>query len=69
MLFRSSLRISAALGIRAGILATLAYDFWRFVLVKVVGFRFNPFDTLSLFGTLIAGSGADKHVVFAVGAV
>jgi hypothetical protein len=64
---KAGIRSSAWLGVRAGILATLAYDVWRFLLVKVAGFRFNPFDMLSLFGALIVGTKSNGHVVFVVG--
>jgi len=66
---KANLKTSAARGAVAGIFATLAYDLWRFLLVKFAGFQFNPFDTLSLFGSLIAGPRTSGHVAFLVGAL
>ena len=66
---RSALRRRAFVGIAIGFVATLAYDLTRLVLVWTVGFQFNPFETIRVFGTLLVGAGQPPAVVVAAGAL
>jgi len=47
----------AAFGAAAGVLATVAYDVVRLLVVQALGLHVHPFDTLVLFGQLIVGGG------------
>ncbi len=53
---RAMIRDQLITGLIAGILATLAYDVTRVVLVKLGQFNIWPFDTFKIFGELIIGS-------------
>lgn len=42
-------------GVRAGVIATLAYDACRLILIKLTGIRFWPFDIFRVFGQALVG--------------
>lgn len=54
-------------GLLAGLLATLAYDLSRWVIVTVFHTTFWPFDIFPLFGRAIAGNGVSPDVATAIG--
>jgi hypothetical protein len=62
-----NLKTSAITGALAGVFATLAYDLWRFMLVKFAGFQLNPFEALPLFGYLIAGPQTNRYIALSIG--
>jgi hypothetical protein len=64
---RPILRAFVATGVRAGLIATLAYDASRLLLVWVGGFRVGPFDAFPLFGYLLAGTGIARWLAVAIG--
>lgn len=47
---RPMLRRRVVVGVVAGVLATLAYDFSRLALVSIAGWAFWPFETFVIFG-------------------
>jgi hypothetical protein len=66
---RAALRRRALVGIAIGLVATLAYDLTRLALVWTVGFQFNPFETIRVFGQLLVGVEQPQGIVFAAGAL
>lgn len=56
-------------GTIAGFLATCLYDASRFILIKVTGIQFWPFDIFGIFGKALAGEQASGLWVSALGAV
>lgn len=56
-------------GIVAGILATLAYDLSRFLLIRITGIMFWPFDIFNIFGRALIGSGGPSELITVVGVV
>ncbi|NOU87269.1 hypothetical protein GC102_15965 [Paenibacillus sp. LMG 31460] len=56
-------------GTIAGFLATCLYDLSRFVLIKVTGFQFWPFDIFGIFGKALVGEQATGLWVSMLGAV
>lgn len=58
----------ARAGVLSGAAAVAGYDASRFLVVRLAGTAFWPFDTLRLFGELLTGGGASSSVVFGVGA-
>jgi hypothetical protein len=64
---RLAIRAQLQIGTISGILATLAYDWLRLILVKVAGFRFAPFDSLPLFGYLMIGKDAPGQAALLAG--
>ncbi|UVI29382.1 hypothetical protein [Paenibacillus spongiae] len=55
-------------GTVAGILATCLYDLSRFVLIKVTGIQFWPFDIFGIFGKALVGEQATGLWVSILGA-
>ena len=55
-------------GAAAGIVATLAYDVTKFAVARLIRSPRNPFETVRLFGVLLAGRAAPAAVVDAAGA-
>ncbi len=64
---RDALRDAFRAGVISGVLATLAYDVTRVLLVKVVGFAFWPFDTFSRFGQALLGTASQGPWVTTAG--
>lgn len=56
-------------GTIAGFLATCLYDLSRFVLIKVTGIQFWPFDIFGIFGKALVGEQATGLWVSILGAV
>jgi hypothetical protein len=56
-------------GLLAGLLATLAYDFVRWVIVTIFHFTFWPFDIYPIFGYAIAGPNLTVGLATAIGVV
>jgi hypothetical protein len=56
-------------GLLAGLLATLAYDLVRWVVVTVFHYTFWPFDIFPLFGYAIAGSNLTPGFATAIGLI
>lgn len=54
-------------GLIAGIAATAAYDVSRFLLIKITGIHFWPFDVFDIFGKAILGESAQGFWVTPVG--
>jgi hypothetical protein len=54
-------------GLLSGLLAVAGYDLSRFLFVRLSGSSFWPFDTVRLFGELLAGSDAPPAVILATG--
>lgn len=57
----------AAVGVVAGTLATLAYDVTRYAIVTFAHLKYQPFDTLFLFGYSLAGAGSSRDAALAAG--
>lgn len=55
--FRLRLWRAVQAGAIAGLLATAAYDLFRWLLIEVAGFSFWPFDIFSIFGQALLGAG------------
>lgn len=64
---RAGLRQSLRAGGVAGAVAVAAYDSSRYLLVKVAGLAFWPFDVFTLFGQALVGSGAPEPVTTLAG--
>jgi hypothetical protein len=64
---REIVRRRVVVGAGAGLLGTFAYDATRLLIVSLVPMSFWPFDTLTLFGTLLAGAAASPASAFAIG--
>lgn len=56
-------------GTIAGILATCLYDLSRFILIKVTGIQFWPFDIFGIFGKALVGEQATGLWVSILGAL
>ena len=54
-------------GVRAGIIATLAYDGCRFILIKLTGIHFWPFDIFRIFGQGLIGPNQNPLVTQLLG--
>src|SRR5579859_7034093 len=57
----------ALVGFWSGLLATLAYDACRYVVVTFLHFTFWPLDIFTIFGRLIIGSSVPLWVITGVG--
>jgi len=55
------------IGLLAGFIATVAYDFTKFVLAKLDPSTYNPFEVIRIFGTLIAGPAASSLLIYTSG--
>ena len=55
------------IGLLAGLIATVAYDFTKFVLAKLDPSPYNPFEVMRIFGTLIAGPSASSLLIYTAG--
>src|SRR5712692_198665 len=55
------------IGLVAGLLATLAYDGSRWVIVTLFHFTFWPFDIFPIFGYAIAGAGIPHGIATVIG--
>ena len=55
-------------GLRAGVLALIAYDLSRWALVESTGLAFRPFEAFGAFGQGLVGSAAEGWWVVAAGA-
>jgi len=64
---KANLKSKYTFGVLAGLLGTLAYDSSRWCLVKLIGWTFNPFGALPVFGRLFLGNGYPATIVIAVG--
>jgi hypothetical protein len=64
---RRLLQTKCVVGATAGILGTIAYDASRWLLVKTIGWTFNPFGAFPVFGRLLIGVGHSSIVILAVG--
>jgi hypothetical protein len=64
---RTRLRRTAAVGIIAGLLATVAYDGAKWLLSQVDPSPYNPFEATEIFGLLLLGDGADRTSLLAAG--
>lgn len=67
VLVRAHIRRRVAIGLIAGLLATIAYDLSRALLVEYANFAFRPFDTFTLFGQALLGTGDRGLWVVAAG--
>jgi hypothetical protein len=56
-----------AVGVGAGIVATLAYDATKAVLAQLDPSPYNPFEVTRIFGTILIGASAPPLLVAAVG--
>lgn len=54
-------------GLIAGLIGTLAYDLSRFLLIKITGIHFWPFDIFNIFGQSILGQSAQGPWVTVLG--
>lgn len=54
-------------GLLAGLVGTVAYDASRFLLIKITGIQFWPFDIFDIFGKAILGQSAHSFWVTPVG--
>jgi hypothetical protein len=59
---RRALRRRIYVGVWAGLLATVAYDTSRLVLIEVTGIRFWPFDIFRVFGEALFGTAFGPRV-------
>lgn len=64
---RSLLAIRARSGLMAGAVATVAYDAWRYAVVKVFSLEFWPFESFVHFGRSIIGKDASDMPAYMVG--
>lgn len=55
------------MGAVAGVIATLAYDVCRFILIKLTGIHFWPFDIFRIFGQALVGPNQNPIVTQALG--
>lgn len=65
---RAALRRRAIIGLKAGLLATLAYDLARYGVVSALALSFEPFHVWSIFGQLLVGRNASPTATWAAGA-
>ena len=56
------------IGLLAGLIATVAYDFTKFVLSKLDPSPYNPFEVIRIFGTLMVGRAASSPLIYMSGA-
>ncbi len=66
-LARAELRRRAGAGVVAGLIATLAYDAVRWLLVTLLHWTFWPFDVFPIFGQAIGGTGLTGTQAIIVG--
>ncbi|QYR20919.1 hypothetical protein KZ483_24720 [Paenibacillus sp. sptzw28] len=66
---RAELKRLIGYGTIAGFLATCLYDLSRFLLIKVTGIQFWPFDIFGIFGKALVGAQATGLWVSILGAV
>jgi hypothetical protein len=66
---RTELKRLIGYGTIAGFLATCLYDLSRFLLIKVTGIQFWPFDIFGIFGKALVGEQATGLWVSLLGAV
>jgi len=64
---REQILIRIRVGLVAGFFGTVAYDSSRFLLIKITGIHFWPFDIFNIFGRAILGSSAQGFWVTPVG--
>lgn len=64
---RDALLARICVGVVAGVVATLGYDLTKLVAARLIGSHRNPFETVRLFGILLAGHGAPSAVTDAAG--
>lgn len=64
---RQALKRQLLIGLIAGIIATLAYDVTRVLLVYLGQLQFFPFETFNVFGKLIVGEGLPRSVTLPIG--
>jgi hypothetical protein len=64
---RSTIKRRALVGIVAGLVATLAYDLSRYLLVTAFHFTFWPFDIFPIFGRLLVGKQSSRIVLATIG--
>jgi hypothetical protein len=64
---RRALRRRAAVGLLAGLVATLAYDAARYGVVALFDMSFQPFHVFTVFGELFIGVDHPGWLIFAVG--
>jgi hypothetical protein len=65
---RARLRARVWAGLRAGIVATAAYDLCRYGVVALLAFSFKPFQAWAIFGQLFVGPAASPVAIWAAGA-
>lgn len=61
------LLIQMRVGLIAGVVGTLLYDLSRFLLIKITGIHFWPFDIFNIFGQALLGASANGFWVAPVG--
>jgi hypothetical protein len=61
------LRSRIQAGIKAGLIATLAYDGCRLLLIKLTGIHFWPFDIFRIFGRALVGNNLDPFLTQSLG--
>ena len=66
---RAELKRLICYGTIAGVLATCLYDLSRFLLIKLTGIQFWPFDIFGIFGKALVGEQATGLWVSILGAV
>ena len=66
---RAHFLVLIKVGFISGVVATILYDFSRWLLVTLTGWNFWPFKTFPIFGRLIAGEHLDLATAYAVGTV
>jgi hypothetical protein len=54
-------------GLTAGLFATAAYDFSRYVLSLLDPSPYNPFEAIRAFGVMLVGAGAGAELTYAAG--
>lgn len=64
---KEQILIRMRIGFMAGLLGTAAYDLSRFLLIKITGIHFWPFDIFNIFGRAILGPSAHGFWVAPVG--
>jgi hypothetical protein len=64
---RAMVARAVRVGLLAGLVATPSYDIARFVLVRVTGIAFWPFDIFAIFGRALLGPGQPEALTTAAG--
>lgn len=64
---RNVIKQKIVVGLKAGCIATLAYDLSRLLVVKLCNFPISPFKAFPLFGHLILGENASQAAVYIAG--